>query len=513
MAVDPLMLIDPLQQSGASADVRPDSKPEESFDSILEKRLNTEKEKSERPKPVSREDKTVRANAREKTENTEKESEVVEKRDETFGDIRTDATDEATDTETVQNQTTPDSQSQTELQLTDEQLKRLVAVLGISMEELKNMQLLLENESGRLIAKMADGTKKDLSTLLGVKDNGKPAESSGKDLSTLLGVKDNGKPAESSGKDLSTLSGVKDNGKSAESSEAVAKLANLLDMDEGEAEKFLKQLKVSSIEIKAEGKPTEKAQSSGNQLGKIVSSMANKHGMETSSQNREKETPMDGKPLMGELDKKITGLKENAEGRDAGFRIAMDGPAKASQPGNSTQAGAPQGTVEVSTTKTAATKQTLPTEATDSLFKAREARVMNQIVERARILTLPNQTHARIALKPPSLGSVDIKIVMHDNHATAAIVVESAAVKQTVEQNIDQLRAALGQHGISIEEMNVSVEQQDARSRGDGEPEGEDQHSGLNEDGSDSAEQWATGAVLEEEIMKAAYNSVLNITV
>ena len=471
MPVDPLMLLDPLQQSGSSADVRPGSEPEESFDSILEKRLNTEKEKSERPKPANRGENTERANARAKTENPEKESEAVEKKEETVGDIKTDTAPEAAVAETVQNQATPDSKSETELQLTEEQLNKLAALLGISMEKLKNLELLLENASGRLIAKTADGTIKDLSTLLGQKDNGK----------------------------------------SVESSEVAAKLANLLDMDEGEAEKFFKQLKVSSIEIKAEGKPAEKAQSSGNQFGKMVSSLANEHGMETSSQNREKETPMGGKSLMGDIDKKFTGSKENTAGRELSFRTAMEGPAKPSQTGNSTQAAAPQGTLnEVSATKAASIK---PAQATDGLLKAREARVMDQIVERARILTLPNQTHARIALKPPSLGTVDIKIVMHENHATAAIVVESASVKQTVEQNLDQLRAALSQHGISIEEMNVSVEQQDARSSNDGEQEGEDQYSGLNENGDGSAEQQATGAVLEEEIMKAAYNSVLNITV
>lgn len=459
MPVDPLMMLDPLQQSGASTNTRPDSKPEESFDSILEKRMNTDNKKSER------------TSAKPKTENPEKESEAVENKEETVGDIKTDATDEAVDTETVQNQATPDNKSETEPELNEEQLNKLAAMLGISMEELKNMELLLENKSGRLIAKTADGTIKDLSALLGQKDNGK----------------------------------------SAESSEMVARLANLLDMDDGEAEKFFKQLKVSSIEIKAEGKPAEKAQSSGIQFGKMVSSIANEHGMDTSSQNREKESPMDGKSLMGDLDKKFTGPKEAGEGRETGFRTAMESSAKASQPGNTTQAAVPQGEVkEVSTNKAESIK---PAQATDSLLKAREARVMDQIVERARILTLPNQTHARIALKPPSLGSVDIKIVMHENHATAAIVVESASVKQTVEQNLDQLRAALSQHGISIEEMNVSVEQQDARSSNDGEPEGEDQYSGLTENGDDSAGQLAATAVLEEEIMKAAYNSVLNITV
>jgi hypothetical protein len=92
--------------------------------------------------------------------------------------------------------------------------------------------------------------------------------------------------------------------------------------------------------------------------------------------------------------------------------------------------------------------------------------IMGQIVEKASILSLPNATETKISLSPEKLGTVDIKLTMSDSSVSASIVVGSDAVKQVVEKNLDQLKAALNQQGIMVEQMSVSVGQQGNQSFG-----------------------------------------------
>ncbi|MBI3793503.1 MAG: flagellar hook-length control protein FliK [Nitrospinae bacterium] len=92
--------------------------------------------------------------------------------------------------------------------------------------------------------------------------------------------------------------------------------------------------------------------------------------------------------------------------------------------------------------------------------KMNSDRIMGQIVEKASILQLPNSTETKITLSPETLGSVNIQLSMTDSSVKASIVVASNAVKQIVDQNIDQLKTALNQQGIMVDQINVSVGQQ-----------------------------------------------------
>ncbi|MEE8484391.1 MAG: flagellar hook-length control protein FliK, partial [Nitrospinota bacterium] len=96
--------------------------------------------------------------------------------------------------------------------------------------------------------------------------------------------------------------------------------------------------------------------------------------------------------------------------------------------------------------------------------RVRPSRVMAQIVEKAAILSLPNRTHARITLSPASLGTVEIKLTLQDAQIRGAIAVESPAAKQIIEQNIHQLKDALNQQGISVEEINISLNHENTHS-------------------------------------------------
>ncbi len=120
-------------------------------------------------------------------------------------------------------------------------------------------------------------------------------------------------------------------------------------------------------------------------------------------------------------------------------------------------------------------------------------KIMNQIVEKARILSFPEHTEARLVLNPKQLGTIDIKIMVHDAQVRGQIVVENPQIKQIVEQNIDQLKSAMAGQGIELHEINVEVGSKETRQGG-------------NEMGDEGARQFADSNSLtqsEEEMGKA----------
>jgi flagellar hook-length control protein FliK len=68
----------------------------------------------------------------------------------------------------------------------------------------------------------------------------------------------------------------------------------------------------------------------------------------------------------------------------------------------------------------------------------------------------------RLVLKPESLGSVRIRMNLVDNKIEGRIIVDTSAVKQVMDQNIDALSRALTAGGFQAASLEVSVGGQNA---------------------------------------------------
>ncbi|MFQ5329839.1 MAG: flagellar hook-length control protein FliK [Thermodesulfobacteriota bacterium] len=71
---------------------------------------------------------------------------------------------------------------------------------------------------------------------------------------------------------------------------------------------------------------------------------------------------------------------------------------------------------------------------------------------------------ASIRLDPPSLGRLQIEIVMKDSMARAHIVAEHESVKELIEQNLATLKDALAKEGISVNDLTVSLDSRGSES-------------------------------------------------
>ena len=474
MVVDVLTMLDGTLKGGSSRDVASTDDRDESFGTIFEERMKADNAKPERADASP--DKGLRGTNQVKPKSTEDNSDNEQTKVPQTGTGETDsAKTGATDEKAVVTEKIGKEDSAgDEIKLTEEQLTKLAEMMGFSVDEMAKLELLLEGKPGELIASMSDDMKNRLAQLLGTKTGGM----------------------------------------SSDQQERVAKLADLLDMDKEDAEMLFKRLKVFSLEIKHgenqagkvltdTQKPDKKTHPGSGKLNKVL----------TDAQKTDQKTQAGNSSFDKEIDDLFNSAKKSGGNIKVDVSSVTDHSGKAAQLNSSTQSVETNAINVVKSDKSGVTQTAPLKETVETSYKTTENRVIEQIVDKVKILSFPKSTLAKIALKPPSLGWVDIKIVMHETGARTTIVVESAAVKQMVDQNIDELKAALNQQGISVEEMNVSVGQQDARSSGGSEQQNGDGKNDFDELAGNGVELDMDGNRLADEIIKAAYNSYLNIRV
>ena len=103
----------------------------------------------------------------------------------------------------------------------------------------------------------------------------------------------------------------------------------------------------------------------------------------------------------------------------------------------------------------------------EQLQKPFEARVLTQIVEKAVLNLKDSQSEIKINLKPEILGHLKMQISTSDSQVMLRILTETPLVKQIIETNISQLKAALQSFGLEIDECNVSVAHDSHQNRSD----------------------------------------------
>jgi flagellar hook-length control protein FliK len=97
------------------------------------------------------------------------------------------------------------------------------------------------------------------------------------------------------------------------------------------------------------------------------------------------------------------------------------------------------------------------TKPTEAGHESLRTQTFDQIVKRAVIHTQSGQQEARIDLKPDFLGHVRMQVTTENHQVTVKILTEFSAVKDMIENNIQQLKSDLQQQGLSVDKLEVSV--------------------------------------------------------
>jgi flagellar hook-length control protein FliK len=88
--------------------------------------------------------------------------------------------------------------------------------------------------------------------------------------------------------------------------------------------------------------------------------------------------------------------------------------------------------------------------------------LLGQIVNKAVLELGKDKSEMKIDIKPENLGAVKIQVVSENQQIHAKITTENLAVKEIIEQNIEQLKQDLTKGGLEVDvvEVEVSVDQE-----------------------------------------------------
>lgn len=107
--------------------------------------------------------------------------------------------------------------------------------------------------------------------------------------------------------------------------------------------------------------------------------------------------------------------------------------------------------------------------------------VVRQVSDQIALMAKNNQSQLRLALKPPELGELTIKLSLREGVLKATLVAESSSAKQTLEAGLNELKQQLAQQGLKAERLEVVIspdaERREAKS-------GEQGSGGQNQKGS-----------------------------
>lgn len=97
-------------------------------------------------------------------------------------------------------------------------------------------------------------------------------------------------------------------------------------------------------------------------------------------------------------------------------------------------------------------------EFADNMVQVTELReIANQIIERIKVIIKPDQTSMELQLNPENLGKVNLSVQSKDGVLTANFVVQNQVAKEAIESQIQNLKETLGQQGIKVEAIEVTV--------------------------------------------------------
>jgi flagellar hook-length control protein FliK len=95
--------------------------------------------------------------------------------------------------------------------------------------------------------------------------------------------------------------------------------------------------------------------------------------------------------------------------------------------------------------------------AAEFVHKHLPSQALNQIVQKAALHLNNGQNELRIDLKPEFLGQLRMHIITDSHQVTVKIIAESHFVKDMIENNFNQLKQDLQNHGLKVDDLEVSV--------------------------------------------------------
>jgi flagellar hook-length control protein FliK len=91
-----------------------------------------------------------------------------------------------------------------------------------------------------------------------------------------------------------------------------------------------------------------------------------------------------------------------------------------------------------------------------------EFEVVRQVIAQAKFITTPTgEQKMTLQLRPEHLGQVDLRITLNHGEMQIHARVESVTAQSALETHIGLLREGLEKHGITLERLEVSIEQRD----------------------------------------------------
>lgn len=143
------------------------------------------------------------------------------------------------------------------------------------------------------------------------------------------------------------------------------------------------------------------------------------------------------------------------------------------------------------------------------------SRILNQVIDGIKVMTSEDMSSMEMQLNPESLGKMSIQVISKNGVVTAQIAAQSEAVKEAVESQIAILRQNMEEHGLKVEDVEVTVASHDLGQDSGNENNGSHDESGRRKHASDTASSVAADikAVKEEvaeEIIKEQKGSTVS---
>lgn len=91
----------------------------------------------------------------------------------------------------------------------------------------------------------------------------------------------------------------------------------------------------------------------------------------------------------------------------------------------------------------------------DAIAQMRE--IVTQVVEQIKVRVNVDTTSMEVQLNPENLGKVNLTVVAKEGHITAQFVTENEIAKQALESQVQQLKDNLGEQGLKVDKVEVSV--------------------------------------------------------
>lgn len=102
-------------------------------------------------------------------------------------------------------------------------------------------------------------------------------------------------------------------------------------------------------------------------------------------------------------------------------------------------------------------QSTSSVESIQSTNVAQIREIVNQIVDRIKVIIKPDMTTMEMQLNPENLGRINLSVAMKDGKLTAQFTATNETVKEALESQMNILKETLSSQGLKVEGIEVTV--------------------------------------------------------